>query len=460
MSLLIQGGELITASSRSRADIYCEGETITRIAAHITPPPDCEVLPARGCLVFPGFVDPHVHVYLPTPSTTAKDTHETAGKAALLGGTTCYIEFVIPARTEEPRDALETWRAAAAGRSPADYSFHMAVTRYDASVAEQLEHIVSSEGITSFKVHLAYKDYLEVSDSELYHILGLARRLGAITIAHCENAAAVELLRRQLVSAGRRAPRWHYYSRPPEVEEEGTRHFLFFAALQQAPAYIAHLSSRAALAVAMQAVGKGQRVWIETLIQFLLLDKSYAELPDFEGAKYVMSPPLREKEDRSALWAALAAGNISTVGTDHAPFDFHGQKDLGRDDFTRIPNGLPGIEERVKLLYTHGVLGGRIDLHRFVDAASTRPARIFGLFPRKGTIQVGADADLVVWNPDWQGTISAATHHMNVDYSPYEGWKITGRAEYVTVRGRLMVEKGRFVGPVDHGRFIGRNPSG
>jgi dihydropyrimidinase len=314
-----------------------------------------------------------------------------------------------------------------------------------------------AQGITSFKVHLAYKDALGLTDEELFRSLGLARELGVMTMAHCENADAIELLRAQLLAEGQTGPEWHYHSRPPLLEADGTHHFLTFAALQEAPAYIAHLSCKESLDVALAAKQRGQSVWIETLIQFLLLDKTYAEKPDFEGAKYVMSPPLRDAANQAPLWDALEEGLISTLSTDHAPFDFKGQKEAGRNDFTRIPSGLPGIQDRATLLYTYGVEKNRIDIHRFVEAVSTQPAKLFGLYPRKGTIAEGSDADVVIFDPGTEQVISASEHAMNVDYNAFEGWPIKGKPVFVTVRGVPVVEEGSFVGHFGYGSFIKRS---
>jgi dihydropyrimidinase len=458
MALLIRNGEIVTATERFVADIRSDGERIAEIGPGLHAPPGTEVVEAAGMLVFPGFIDPHTHVHLPAMGTLGRDTYETASRAALLGGTTCFFDFCTPAPDEDPRDALATWQEKSEGKSACDYAFHQAVTRFDDRVEEQLRAIVR-EGIPSFKVFLAYEGTLGISDAELYRTLRLARKLGVITLAHCENAAAVAARQRELLAAGRTGPEWHHESRPPAVEADGTHHLLAFAELLDAPVYVVHLSCAEALRVALRARRRGVRVAIEVLIQHLLLDRTCAERPDFEGAKYVMSPPLRDAGNQPRLWRALGRGRIDTVATDHAPFDFADQKRMGEHDFTRIPNGLPGIEDRVNLLYAHGVRSGRIDLHRFVDAASTRPARLFGLFPRKGTIRVGADADLVVYDPDRPGTISRATHAMNVDYNPFEGMQILGRPHLVTVRGQVAVRDGRFVGAPGRGRFLRREPS-
>lgn len=459
MPLLIKNGEIVTASERYRADVYCEGETITRIGPDLEAGPDVEVIDAAGKYVFPGFIDPHTHIYLPFMGTFSKDTYETASRAALIGGTTCFIDFCIPSRDEEPRDAFAIWEEQSEGKSACDFTYHMAVTRFDDSTSEQIRHIVSEEGVSSFKVFLAYKGAFGVPDEELYKTLGLARELGVITTAHCENADAVLELQKQFIAEGKTGPEWHYHSRPPLVEAEGTQHLMTFAELHDAHVYVVHLSCKEALEAALRAKARGVNVWVETLIQYLLLDMTWAEREDFEGAKYVMSPPLRDQANQAVLWNGLRQRFISTLATDHAPFDFEAQKTMGKDDFTLIPNGIPTLEDRVNLLYTHGVATGRLDLHTFVDCASTQAARIFGLYPQKGTIQPGADADLVVYDPDYRGTISAETHHINTDYNAFEGWEIEGRPSVVTVRGEVAVRDGEFVGTPGRGRRLRREPN-
>jgi dihydropyrimidinase len=455
MGLLIKNGEIVTADSRYRADVWCEGETITRIGSDLPAPPGAEVVDARGKLVFPGFIDPHVHIYLPFMGTFAKDTYDTASRAALVGGTTTLIEMVCPSRADDPLQAYQLWKSQAAGRSACDYAFHMGVTRFDDQTPELLRRIVA-DGTASFKVFLAYKGAFGIDDAELFRTLELARQLGVIVTAHCENAETVAQLQRHLLAEGKTGPEWHEPSRPPSVEAEGVHHLATFAELTGAHVYVVHTSCADALAAARRARERGVALWVETVIPYLVLDRTFAERPDFEGAKYVMSPPLREPRHQHVLWNALRTGEIDTVATDHAPFDFRGQKEMGRGDFTKIPNGIPSVEDRIHLLYSHGVVTGRIDLHRFVQVASTQAAKLFGLFPHKGTIQPGADADLVVFDPDRRGVVSARTQQMNVDYSAFEGWPIQGRADVVTVRGRVQVRDSRFVGAQDHGRMLKR----
>lgn len=459
MALLIKNGQIVTADSHYRADIVCDGETIARIGPGLTAPAGAEVIDAAGKFVFPGFIDPHVHIYLPFMGTFARDTYDTASRAALVGGTTTLIEMVCPSRADDPLEAYELWKAQALGRSACDYAFHMGVTRWEQDRTPQLLERIVADGTPSFKVFLAYQGAFGIDDSELFRTLELARSLGVIVTAHCENAEIVARLQRRLLAEGKTGPQWHEPSRPTAVEAEGVHHLATFAEITGAHVYVVHTSCMEALAAARQARERGVRLWVETVVPYLVLDKTYAERPDFEGAKYVMSPPLRERRHQDALWNALAAGQIDTVATDHAPFDFHQQKEMGRGDFTRIPNGIPSIQDRVHLLYTYGVARGRIDLHRFVEVASTRAAKLFGLFPRKGTIQPGADADLVVFDPNYRGVIAAATQQMNVDYSAFEGWQIEGRADVVTVRGKVQVRGGAFVGAANHGRMLQRDPT-
>lgn len=458
MSLLIKNGEIVTADSRYVADIFCAGDTITQIGRDLATPPGAEVIDAKGKFIFPGFIDPHVHIYLPFMGTHAKDTYETGSQAALIGGTTTLIEMCCPARSDEPLGGFELWLSQAEGKSACDFSFHMGVTRFDDGAAEQLREIVR-RGISSFKIFLAYKGAFGIDDSELYRTLKLAKELGVIVTAHCENETLIVERQKELLAAGKTDPGQHHESRPPLVEAEGVHHLMTFAELTGAATYIVHLSCQEALDVALAARTRGVRVGIETLIQYLVLDKSYAERPNFEGAKYVMSPPLRDIRNQSVLWHGLASGLVNTVATDHAPFDFARQKPMGKDDFTKIPNGIPSLEERIGLLYTHGVATGRIDLHTFVNVASTQAAKYFDLFPRKGTIQLGSDADLVIFDPHYLGKISAQTQTMNVDYSAFEGWPVTGRPSVVTVRGQVAVRDGRFVGDPTRGRFLARQPS-
>jgi len=461
MPLLIQNGEIVTAVDRYRADIYCAGETISRIESTIDVselPRNTEVVDAKGKLVFPGFIDPHVHIHLPFMGTLAKDDYESASKAALAGGTTTLIEMICPGPEDEPLDAFEDWASRAASLAAVDYTFHMSVVRFDKKAQQQFKTIVTKKGVPSFKVFLAYKGALNLSDEDLFGTLKLARKLGTIVTAHCENAEAIDAMQHALLAEKKTGPEYHYASRPPIVEAGGVHHILTFADLTGAHVYTVHTSCDEAVRVALGARYRGTDVWIEAVVPHLVLDKTYAELPAFEGAKYVMSPPLRDKRNQPVLWNAIDDRFISTIGTDHAPFDFVGQKDLGRDNFAKIANGIPSIQERINLVYTYGVLPGNLDLHAMVDACSTQAAKIFGMYPRKGTIGVGSDADLVVWDPRYKGTFSLANSYSRVDYNAYEGWEMRGRAEVVTVRGEVQARKGEFVGTLGRGRLVEREP--
>jgi dihydropyrimidinase len=457
MPLLIKNADIVNADSRYTADILCAGDTITRIDRGIAPPSGCEVIDATGKLVFPGFIDPHTHIYLPFMGTFSKDDYETGTKAAVVGGTTTLFEMVCPSRDMSHAEGFALWRKQADGKACCDYSFHMGVTRFDDDSTAQLREIVAA-GVGSFKVFLAYKGAFGVDDGELWRTLSLARDLGVVVAAHCENETLVAELQKRLLASGRTGPDAHHDSRPPQVEAEGVNHLMSFAELTGATVYIVHLSCREALERAVAARERGVRVFVETLIQYLVLDKTWAERPGFEGAKYVMSPPLRDRANQAVLWDGLAGGLVNTVATDHAPFDFVGQKPMGKDDFTKIPNGIPSLEDRVNLLWTHGVKRGRLTPEQFVAVGSTNAAKIFGLWPRKGVIQPGADADIVIYDPSYRGTISAKTQTQNVDYNAFEGFPIEGRPAVVTVRGQVAARDGAFCGTVGRGRFLARIP--
>jgi len=457
MALLIKNGEIVTADSRFHGDVYVEGETITRIGAALDAPPGTEVVDAGGKLIFPGFIDPHVHIYLPFMATFAKDTHQTGSIAALIGGTTTFIEMCCPSRSDDALEGYQLWKSKADGNSACDYTFHMSVTKYEDETEGQLREIVG-DGIASFKIFLAYKNFFGVDDGEMYQTLALAKKLGVIVTAHCENAELVSRLQASLLAEGKTGPEWHEPSRPESVEAEGTGRFATFLENTSATGYVVHLSCGPALAAATAAKARGVKISIESVLPHFLLDKTYAERSGVEGMKHVMSPPLRDQRNNTILWNALAAGAIDTVGTDHCPFDTE-QKRLGDAAFTQIPNGIPGIEDRVNLLYTYGVARGKLDLHRFVDVASTKAAKLFGLFPRKGTIAVGSDADLVIYDTAYRGIVSAKTQSMNNDYNGFEGMPIEGRPSVVTVRGQIQVKDGRFVGDSKRGHLLRREPT-
>lgn len=460
MPLLIKNGRIITHADDQVADVYCAGETISRIDKNIDPataPPGTEVIDAAGKYVFPGFIDPHVHIYLPFMGTYAIDDYASASRAALAGGTTTLVEMICPGPADEPWDAYQTWMSKAKGIAAVDFTYHMSVVRYEEKVREQFARIVK-DGVASYKVFLAYKGALNLSDEHLFALMADAKKQGVIVTAHCENADAVAAMQAMLLAAGKTGPEWHGPSRPPVVEADGVHHLCTFAELTGAHVYTVHTSCAAALAEAMAARARGVNVWIESVIPHFLLDETFAERPDFEGAKYVMSPPLRAKANADALWKGVANRTISTIATDHAPFTLE-QKRMGRDAFTRIPNGIPSVQERVDLVHTFGIARAFLDLKTMVNACSTQAAMLFGMYPRKGTIQVGSDADLVVYDPAWRGTFSKATSYSNCDYNAYEGWEKRGRASVVTVRGAVQIRDGQFVGTQGRGQFIQRNPT-
>lgn len=454
MSLVIRNGEIVTHDDRYFADLYIEDQTITEIGKNLDVPSGAEVVDATGKLVFPGFIDPHVHIYLPFMGTFAKDSYATASVAALVGGTTSMIEMCCPSRQEDALAGYLLWKSKAAGQSACDYAFHMAVTRFDESTEKQLRTIVA-DGTTSFKIFLAYKGFFGIDDGEMYQTLKLARELGVTVTAHCENAELVSRLQQELLAAGKTGPQWHEPSRPETVEAEGTTRFATFLETTGATGYIVHLSCAPALKVALEAKKRGVKIFVESVLPHFLLDTTYAERDGVEGLKYVMSPPLRKKSNQRVLWEALQSGEIDTVGTDHCPFDTE-QKRMGKDSFPLIPNGIPGLEDRVNLMYTYGVNRGSLSVHRFVDALSTRVSKLFGLYPRKGAIAVGSDADLVVYDPEYRGIVSASTQHMNNDYSGFEGFAIDGRPAAVTVRGKVQVRDGVFVGERSRGQLLRR----
>jgi dihydropyrimidinase len=366
------------------------------------------------------------------------------------------IEMCCPSRNDDALEGYKLWKEKAAGHSACDYSFHMSVTKFDDQTESQLREIVA-DGISSFKIFLSYKNFFGVDDNEMYKTMTLAKELGVIVTAHCENAELVGQLQQKLVSEGKTGSEWHEPSRPESVEAEGTGRFATFLENTGATGYVVHLSCVPALERAMAAKAKGIPIFVESVIPHFMLDKTYAERPGVEGAKFVMSPPLRDKRNQRPLWDALNQGFIDTVGTDHCPFDVM-QKALGAEAFTAIPNGIPAIEDRVNLLYTYGVSRGNLDIHRFVDAASTKSAKLFGLFPRKGTIAVGSDADLVIYDPTYRGVISSQTQTVNNDYNGFEGMEIDGKPSVVTVRGHVQVRDGKFIGDSSIGKFLQRKP--
>jgi dihydropyrimidinase len=405
--------------------------------------------------VFPGGVDPHVHMELPLAGTVSADDFESGTAAGVAGGTTAIIDFVTPDRRTDPLDALAA-RRAEAGKAVCDYALHMAITSWNEGTPAAMRRCVEREGITSFKVFMAYGDTVGIDDGAILEVMRAAAELGAVVLVHAEHGAAVEHLRARFAGAGRTEPRYHALSRPPELEGEATHRALTLARVTGATLYVVHMTCRESVRALRDARERGQLAHGETCPQYLVLDDSVYEKPGFEGAAFVMSPPIRPRGHQEALWEALRAGIVQSVGTDHCPFNLAGQKDLGRDDFRLIPNGAAGIQDRLSLLYTFGVLANRIDIHQFVDIASTRPAKIFGLHPRKGSISVGADADLVVWDPAGTRTISATTHRHRVDRSIYEGIPVRGVPAVVVLNGRVAVRGGDLDVERGAGRYVGR----
>lgn len=456
MSKIIKGGTVVTATDRYLADVLIQGDKIVSIAKTIDLP-GAEVIDARGCFVFPGGIDPHTHLDMPFGGTTTADDFETGTKAAAFGGTTSIIDFCLTSKGKPIKEAIDTWHAKAEGKAVIDYGFHLMISEMNEQVMEQLPRVINEEGITSLKVFMAYKNVFQCDDDILYQTLLKAKELGALVQVHAENGDVIDYLTRKALADGNTEPIYHELTRPPEVEGEATGRAIALTALANSQLYVVHVSCADAVEKIAEARKKGFQVWGETCPQYLMLDKSYLQKPDFEGAKYVWSPPLREKHHQENLWSALKNGHLQTVGSDQCSFNFKGQKDLGRDDFTKIPNGGPLIEDRLSILYSEGVHRGRISIHQFVDAISTKVAKLFGMFPQKGTIAVGSDADIVIFDPRVERVISAETHHMNVDYNPFEGMKVVGDVISVLSRGEFVVREKQFVGSPGYGKFLRRN---
>jgi dihydropyrimidinase len=457
MGLLIKNGEIVTAADRYVADLYCDSGKIVAIGENLEKrSTKDEVLDASGQLVLPGFIDPHVHMELPFMGTVSIDDFESGTASGVAGGTTCIIDFCIPARGQSLIDGLEEWRERSK-KAVADYTYHMAITGWGEKTADEMRAVVEQHGITSFKVFMAYKGAIMVDDGELYQVMKQAGRLGAVVTVHAENGDAVYHLQKELVAAGKLGPEFHPVSRPSSVEGEATVRALMMARLHHATAYIVHMTCREAVEALERAKLEGQKCYGETCPQYLLLDDSVFVKPDFEGASFVMSPPIRPAHQghHDALWRGLSTGMLDSVGTDHCPFTME-QKKMGRDNFTLIPNGAAGIEDRLQLLYTYGVCERHFDVQRMVALGATNPAKIFGLYPRKGTIAIGSDADLVVYDPSSTGTRSAKTHHSRADRSIFEGRKVRGRPTHVVVNGRVQFADGNLEVERGAGRFITR----
>lgn len=453
MSVLITNGRIITATDDFIGDLYIEGEKIVAMGRHLHVSAD-RTLDATGQLVMPGGIDPHVHLDMPFMGTFSSDSYETGTRAALFGGTTTVIDFILQKQGHTLQEAFDEWNGRANGTAVGDYSFHMAVTDFNDRTRPEIKTMVEDHGITSFKTFMAYKGALMIDDRQMTALMQEVRRHGGLVTVHATNGDMIDYLVARHRSEGKLSPRYHYLSQPEITEAEASGRFADMAHYTGCPGYIVHLTCEGALNAIRNATFRNQHVWVETCIQYLLLDAShYGE--DFEGAKWVMSPPLREKKDQATLWAGINQGLVNVVATDHCPFRWE-QKLMGKDDFSKIPNGHPAIEHRMELLYSEGVRKGRISLQKYVELTSTNPAKIFGLFPRKGTLAPDSDADVVLLDPNRQHTLSAATHHMNVDYSAYEGWQLTGKIQTVLLRGRVAIDQGECRIEKGYGRFIRR----
>lgn len=453
MSILIRNGTLLLPQGPLQADLRVEGGLIAQIGPQL-PPGDSRILDAAGRLVFPGFIDTHTHFEMNkgTPRETA-DNWATGTRAALAGGTTCVLDFAEPRRGHSLTSALDAWHGRADGRSSCHYGFHMTIKDWDARIRAELRDMTAA-GVTSYKVYLAY-DNLKVTDAVAYKVLRAVAQEGGIVGCHCENGDLVNMGIRAMHAAGRFGPEAHPASRPAAVEAEAVGRWLAIGEMAGCPVNIVHLSTRRGLELVRAARGRGQACYVETCPQYLLLDESRYRLPEFEGAKFTLSPPLRTAADQAALWEALAGGEADTIGTDHCSFDFHGPKQLGRADFAAIPNGIPGVEHRAVLLYTYGVAAGRISAHQMMRLLSENPARLFGMYPRKGALAVGSDGDITILDPAACGTITAGSQYQNVDYTPYEGMPVRCGVSHVLLSGEEAVRDGRVI-LENQGKYVAR----
>ena len=455
MKTLIQNGSLVTSKLTYAADILIEDERIRDIAPAIPPSSADRVLDARGLYVIPGGIDVHTHLDMPFGGTTSSDDFETGTRAAAFGGTTTLIDFAIQPKGTRMRDALDTWWKKADGKATIDYGLHLIVTDLGEAGLEDMDSMVG-EGVASFKLFMAYPGVLMVDDATIFKALSQTAKNGALICMHAENGGVIDVLIQRALAEGKRAPVYHALTRPAKAEAEAVHRAIAMAEISGAPIYIVHLSSEDALNEIREARDRGVPAFAETCPQYLLLTVDELARPNFEGAKYVFTPPLREKHHLDRLWHGLEQDHLQVVSTDHCPFCFKDQKQLGVNDFTKIPNGGPGVENRLQLIHHHGVNQGRISLNRFVELVSTTPARLFGLYPKKGEIAVGSDADLVLWDANADHLISAATHHMRVDYSMFEGFKVRGNAKTVLSRGEVIVDDGKFLGRAGRGRYLRR----
>jgi dihydropyrimidinase len=452
MTTLITNGRIITAADDYEADILIEGETIKAIGKNLQATPG-KTIDATGMLVFPGGVDPHVHLEMPFMGTFSSDSYETGTRAALHGGTTTVIDFILQKQGNSLRAAFNEWSGRANGNAVGDYSFHMAVTDFNESTKGEIKEMVA-EGITSFKTFMAYKGALMIDDRQMIGLMEEVKQQGGMVTVHATNGDVIDYLVQKHRNEGKLSPLYHYLSQPEVTEAEASERFADMANFSGCPGYIVHLTCEGALNAVRNATRRNQKVFVETCIQYLILDASLYE-QDFDGAKWVMSPPLREKKDQATLWAGINQGLVQVVGTDHCPFTWE-QKLMGKDDFSKIPNGHPAIEHRMELLFSEGVNKGKISLNKFVEVTSTNAAKIFGMFPKKGTIGIGADADILIFDPNEKHTLSAASHHMNTDYSAYEGWEVTGKVKTVLLRGKVAIDNNECLIDKGYGQYVKR----
>lgn len=459
MRKLIKNGTVVTAADIYEADVLIEDGKIAAIGTALNTE-GAEVIDATGRYLFPGGIDPHTHLDMPFGGTVTRDDFETGTIAAAFGGTTTIIDFCLTNKGEPLNNAIQTWHEKSKDKAVIDYSFHLMIGEINDDVLRELPQVIHEEGITSFKVFMAYKNVFQADDGTLYRTLLAAKELGALVMVHAENGDVIDYLTKQALKEGNTDPIYHALTRPPEIEGEATGRACQLTALANSQLYVVHVSCAHAVEKIAEARNKGLDIWGETCPQYLVLDRSYLERPDFEGAKYVWSPPLREKWHQDVLWNALKNGQLQTIGSDQCSFDFKGQKELGRGDFTKIPNGGPTIEDRISILFSEGVKKGRITLNQFVDITSTRIAKLFGLFPQKGTIAVGSDADIVIFDPNIERVISRETHHMAVDYNAFEGMKVIGEPISVLCRGEFVVRNRQFVGKAGYGSYIKRKKYG
>jgi dihydropyrimidinase len=456
---LIQNGTIVNADATVKADLLIDGATIKEIRAGIPTSAADKIVDATGLLLLPGGIDAHTHLDMPFGGTNSADDFLTGTLAAAIGGTTTIVDFAIQARGKTMRTALDTWWKKAEGKACIDYGLHMIVTDLPDAGLEDMDEMVR-EGVASFKLFMAYPGVLMVDDATIFKALRQTAKNGALICMHAENGSVIDVIVRQALAEGKTAPIYHALTRPTRAEAEAVHRAIAMSEMAGVPVYIVHLSSEDALNQVREARDRGLPAFAETCPQYLLLSLDNMENAGWEGAKYVFTPPLRERSNQPKLWEGLRTDNLQVVSTDHCPFCFEDQKALGKDDFTKIPNGGPGIENRLQLIHHHGVGAGHLTINRFVELVSTAPARIFGMYPNKGLLAPGSDADIVLWDANADLTISAKTHHMRVDYSMFEGFKVRGNARDVYSRGELIVSKGEFVGKAGRGEYLRREARG